>query len=237
MFQKVALLFYNFYIRRSNIGRIKMDYMELMRGYAITGVRDWREAPASTKQNAVECLAPMYLADREQHIDDVLRQKKSSLSPKFIPMPRPSFGKSAKKKRFQWTFFSPVGLDDRSKDIISFELLILYKQKQCLAFRLEPGHPESKAHNYTHLQFNQELYKKRIQVEGIPSFISDSFPAFPLPGSDTISLFFAMIVAVHGYEGARKIMLRIFHQENDINKYGKYSRALDALLDLDRNGS
>ncbi len=226
MVRKVALLLRDFCIRRSNIGRIKMDYMELMRGYAITGVRDWKsKAPESIRKNALECLAHRYLAEEEQYIDNILRQEKSSPSPRFIPMPRPGFRRST-KKRFQWTFFAPVGLDD----IMSFELLILYEKRQCLAFRLEPGHPESRSHNYTHIQFNQDLYKKRIQVAGIPPFISDSFPAFPLPGSDAISLFFAMIVAVHGYQGTLNIIQRVFQAGSGSEKVSKYLIHLRNLL-------
>ena len=208
-----------------------------MHSYAIKGVRDWKEkASDSVKQNAIECLAHKYLETIDKYIDSVFLQKTSSFSPKFIPMPRPGFGKQ-ERKRIQWTFFAPIRLCNTSQNAFSFELLILYEKKQCLAFRLEPGHPRSRSHKYSHLQFNKKLYNKRVQVEGIPSFISDSFPAFPLPGSDTISLFFAMVVAVHGYEGTQIIMRQILRENNDTNKYDKYSRALDASLHLDRNGS
>ena len=237
MFQKVALLFRDFCIRRSNIGRNKMNYMEFMRGYAIRGLRDWNEkASDSIRQNAAGCLAHKYLESRDEYIESVFLQKTSSSLPRFIPMPQPGFGKQ-ERKRIQWTFFAPIRFDDTSQDTFRFELLILYEKKQCLAFRLEPGHRESKSHKYAHLQFNQKLYNKKVQVTGIPHFISDSFPAFPLPGSDTISLFFSMVVAVHGYEGTQIIMRRILEEDGNMRKFAKYSSALDASLHLDRNGS
>lgn len=211
-----------------------LDPMALISVYAHQGVRDWQNmADDDTQTDAGHCLGHKYLANVKEKISDALQQSMSSGAPKFIPMPQIG-NKGHRSKGFRWPFFALAKNKDGQK-VTHFELFILYKQKECLAFRLELGHPGSKSHKYSHLQFNQKLYNRRIQARGIPPFISVSFPAFPLPSSDTMSLFFAMIVAVHGYEETQKIMKRILY--HDINEYPKYSKALDASLHLDRNGS
>ena len=204
-------------------------------GYAVEGVRDWKNnADHSTRTDAEFCVGQKHLANVEMEIPDALQQSISSAIPKFIPMPQNEKG-DHRKKGFLWPFFALANSKHGSQEITRFELVILYKGKQCLAFRLEPGHPKS-PHDYTHLQFSRKPFRKKVPVHGIPSFVSDSYPAFPLPGSDTLSLFLSMVAAVHGHAGTLSMIERVFQAGSDPKQGSQYALHLEKLLRVDGNG-
>ena len=142
-----------------------LDPETLISGYAVEGVRDWeRNAKHTTRADAGHCLGQKHLANLEKEISGALQQSVSSGIPKFIPMPEIENG-GHRKNGFLWPFFALANSKQGSQEITRFELLILYEGKQCLAFRLEPGHPNVSSHNYTHLQFSRKPFRKKSQFK------------------------------------------------------------------------
>ena len=207
-----------------------LDHTELMQGYAIQGLQDWqRSADARRRDLVSRGLGQNHLAERENDILGALRQRRSTDRPKFIPMPQ-GRNRSHQDNGFHWPFFAAATWIRGEREVTAFDLLISYEDHNWLAFRFEPRNPNEKSHNYTHLQISKKPFNEKVSVKGIPKFISSSYPAFSLPGSDTLSLFFAMVVAVHGYSETRGIILRAFQAGGETEKARIYS--LDKLLDI-----
>ena len=208
------------------------ELTELMQGYAIQGLQDWQRSAGEERRDlASRGLGRNRLAERENDILGALRQRRSTNRPKFIPMPQ-GRNRSHQDNGCHWPFFAAATWMLGEQEITAFDLLISYKDDNWLAFRFEPGNPNEKSHNYTHLQLSKKPFNEKVSVKGIPKFISSSYPAFPLPGSDTLSLFFAMVVAVHGYSETRSIILRAFRAVGETEKASMYFMELDKLLDI-----
>ena len=114
----------------------------------------------------------------------------------------------------------------------SFELFALVGRDNSLAFRFEPADEESSTHNYPHMQFCARLLNRQLRPGGVPEWLPESYPAFPLPYSDPMRLFLAMLTSIHGREGGLDAILReIFQQAGKIAQWRKYASALDRMLD------
>ncbi len=194
------------------------DLVDLLRLYAVTGIADWRLAPAELKKRARECLGNS-LAENEAEATVTIYTPFNDANAsklKFIPMPKHPQGGSPER-----SFFLPVmRKSDTGQYLANFELFLLVAAKNCLAFRFEASHPES-VHNYGHLQLSKILLKKTIQVPQLLEWLPVVYPAFPLSTSDPLRMFLAMTTAVHGYSTG---MLDVFR-----DMFQKASRARDSI--------
>lgn len=198
-----------------------LDPWDLMELYARRGVADWKTADSRLRKRAGECLAATQIAAREEDAIDTIKtfytgKNVNDLS--FIPMPKPG------KNPIERCFFLPIR--ERKPDgteTLALELLVLVARKDCLAFRFEPAHHATSRHGYGHLQMNRKMVKGSIPIVGIPSWLPDSYPAFPISTSDPLKTFLAMATAVHGYAsgGLPDLIVDIFQ---------KASRASDSAI-------
>jgi hypothetical protein len=61
---------------------------------------------------------------------------------------------------------------------------------------------------------NQRMLKKTINLVGVPQWIPDKYPAFPISTSNPLRMFLAMGTAVHGYadRGFADLLVDIFQK-------------------------
>jgi hypothetical protein len=192
-----------------------LNLWDLMELYARRGVADWTRAPFGLQRRARECLMATQIATRDADALNTIRtiyDGTNSNALSFIPMPMPN----PKKQPIERCFFLPIREKKGGVETFALELLVLVKEKKCLAFRFEPADRPSSRHGYGHLQMNQKMLKKTIPVEGVPEWMPDKYPAFPMSTSDPLKMFLAMATAVHGYadRGFADLIVDIFQQSS-----------------------
>ena len=171
--------------------------IDLMKLYSRRGLADWKKTPHPLRKRARKHLTYAGIAEDQAQatiaINTIWNQNNTSRI-KFIPMPKRS------KNAFERCFFLPIReITANGCQSMGFELFVLVDESNCLAFRYEAAHPGS-IHDYGHVQLTKRV-KKRTAPTEIPSWIPDSYPAFPIGTSDPLNVFLAMAVSVHGYSG------------------------------------
>lgn len=176
-----------------------------MRLYARRGVADWNAAPQELRGRALRCLGAA-IAENETEANVAIYTKYDPTrigQMRFIPMPKHP------KKGIERCFFLPLReVQSGGKETVAFELFVLVARMDCLAFRLEPAHKPPSVHNYGHVQLSRKMLRRTIEVKGIPEWLPDSYPAFPILTSEPLRAFLCMVTAVHGYEDGCTAVLR-----------------------------
>lgn len=200
-----------------------LDLVELMKLYARRGIADWNAAPALAKQKASFVLANK-IADNEW---EAIRTIEANVTEggdercMFIPMP------NINHSGVQHCFFLPIRMPEQGK--AAFDLFLFVDGKNCLGFRFEPADPPDSTHDYGHVQMNRSMFRKTIAVKGIPQWLPDSYPAFPIRSSEPLQMFLSMATSVHGYgKGMMQVVQEIF--QNRPNDQAKYLEALKGAL-------
>ena len=197
---------------------------DLMLQYALRGLYDWQQNTTDKVQSrARECLS-----NRIPSTDGELHYEFSKQAPeKFFPMP-----KSGYRPEIEHGFFLPRSNGYGVDGGWSFILFILLQKDNSLAFRFEPAQPTGCRHDYAHIQFCRKIGNNDLTPIGIPDWIPERDPAFPLPSSDPVKLFLLMATAVHGRSGGvKKVIVDIFQNASEPNKSNKYIDLLRKTLD------
>ena len=186
---------------------------ELLTEYALRGVRDWRDLSRDLQDTA-----RTFLQNRIVETEGDCRYRVSlDEQEHFFPMPR-----GTRARQPSCCFF-------RVRMEASFELFVLVGCENSLAFRFEPADEESSAHNYPHMQFCVNF--QNLRPGGVPEWLPQSYPAFPLPHSDPTKLFLAMLTSIHGRSGGVDEILReMFLQANKPTQWRKCSVVLNEML-------
>jgi hypothetical protein len=161
-----------------------------MKAYALRGVKDWNsKVPEATRKRARRLLGPSNIADKEWEVMNTIEAIRGGQRRQlFIPMPK------VFHTGIEVCFFLPLReADDRA----AFDLLLLCETDNCLGFRFEPA--QLGTHDYGHVQMNRKMMRESVEVSGLPGWVPESYPAFPLRTSDPLEMFLSMATAVHGY--------------------------------------
>lgn len=206
-----------------------LDVWDLMELYARRGVDDWTKADATLRRRAGDCFLATQIATRHQEAIDTINAVFDGTNAhklSFIPMPKPG------KHPIERCFFLPVRENIAGRERVSFELALLVSSRNCLAFRLEPADRPTWRHGYGHLQMNQKMLKKMINLVGVPPWIPDSYPAFPISTSNPLRMFLAMGTAVHGYanRGFADLLVDIFQKAGRTSDSTAYLAELALFL-------
>ena len=206
----------------------KLDTLMLL--YARRGIDDWKKAKPIMRRNAAQCLG-MNIADNETEAAVTIN---TAYSPGFdshtkglwfIPMPKMN------KRGIERCFFLPIRRWVSDGWNLSFDLFILVSNKNCLAFRFEPAHAYNSRHNYPHVQPSRRLLLKSIQPNGVPEWLPESYPAFPIPAKNPLGIFLSMVVSVHGFHGGLDDLLPdVLKQANRSNEICSYMQELQDIL-------
>ena len=197
---------------------------DLILQYALRGFGDWKTStPEEVQRRARACLKNKIFEN-----DGELRYGISTLAEsKFVPMPKYGY-----RTNIEQCFFLPKKSKTAGAEIWMFVLYILISGSTGLAFRFEPAGDDGSRHNYAHMQFCRQVMGDDSDPIGIPSWLPERDPAFPLPSSDPLMLFLAMLISVHGRKGGiEQIITAIFQEANQAHRTKKYFDALKGMLD------
>lgn len=198
-----------------------LDLPKLMKAYARRGIADWNNSQDASKRIAYFALANK-IAQKEweanRTIDSNLRGGADERC-MFIPMPR------VNHSGIMHSFFLPI----HEAGKMAFDLLLVVDSEQSLGFRFEPADPPEWSHGYGHVQFNRSMFRKTMDVTGIPQWLPNHYPAFPIRSSEPLPMFLSMATSVHGYEtGMKQILPELFPNEPSTAK--QYLTALEAAV-------
>lgn len=205
-----------------------LDLVDLMGLYAKRGIADWDHAHHELRKRAKECLGAAGIAQNVSEATvtiNTIYNTKNGDRLKFIPMPKHN------QAGIDRCFFIPVRqMEAGGQEIAHFELFLLVAQKDCLAFRFECAHASPSTHDYGHVQMSRKMLRKTIEVTGTPSWLPDSYPAFPIATSDPVRMFLAMATAVHGYSGGlTDVLQNIFQTASRAGDSVEYLSALKEM--------
>jgi len=164
---------------------------ELLLAYARLGLDHWSKESDRVKKKArhigVDIATKIGAATRA--VTQPFQPSTDGGEPmRLIPMPR-------KQRRVFAAFFAPLG----GRDGLSFDLVVLSQQGRPFAFRFEPGSKRGGTHGYDHVQINESLGHRTVELEGVVTPLPTRYPAFPIPGESPVTRFLAMAVSMHGF--------------------------------------
>ena len=167
---------------------------ELVLAYALLGVGWWNRKDRTTRE-AAKAVLEIDIADDEYTARDVVMSPFRAETGKplvLIPMPLP-------EKR-GLAFFAPVGVR-QGHGTVAFDLaLVVDKGRHALGFRFEPADAgEDQSHGYEHVQLSVAMGHRTARLSKTPSWLPDSYPAFPIPTKNMRDRFLAMALAMHGF--------------------------------------
>jgi hypothetical protein len=209
-----------------------LDFEDLMRLYARQGIADWRDiksTPHELQTRARDCLGWGIAQDETQAFVTIGTTYDGTNSDRlrFIPMPkRPS------RPGIDRCFFLPIRTREHNyEEAVRFELFLLVTGRNCLAFRIEPPHRLSSAHSYVHAQLSRTMLGTSHEVKGIPDWLPDKYPAFPILASKPLSVFLCMATAVHGYDtGLVPVLQDVFQKASRASEVASYVDLLKKML-------
>ena len=195
---------------------------ELIKEYALYGFKQWKNADLDLHSRARICLQNMVVSSQSEFDYEIYKPSHE----KLFPMPTGSY-----QKDLNYCFF-------RTENWESFQLCILLSEASSLAFRFEPADQPNSSHNYAHVQFCRKLKSRKlknteIRPREIPTWLPESYPAFPLPSSNSLELFLAMVTAVHGRakgKGIEEIFRSIFQDASQTGRCRKILKHLDQMF-------
>jgi hypothetical protein len=196
------------------------DLKALMKLYARRGIADWNRVKGPSKQMAFFATKNR-IAEKEPEANRIINAYLKGGADErtmFIPMP------TVNHTGIFHCFFLPFAEDGRMK----FDLLLVVGPGHTLGFRFEPADQPDRAHGYGHVQMNRSMLGGTLEVKGIPQWVPDSYPAFPIRSSEPLPMFLSMATSVHGYETGMKEILR--QLSPNASTAEKYLSALEAAV-------
>ena len=202
-----------------------MTVFDLMEAYAVWGYQDWNENTSEqVRRRAMTCLNQK-IVESDWQVRAQVRKRHDSKKKKFMPVPK------YRHDGIDRCFFMPRSVGNDHEPKLAFDLFLLVNQAKNLAFRLEPADQPRRSHNYAHVQFCRRMMGGDFDPVGVPSWIPDSYPAFPLPSSEPVQLFLAMLTAVHGRSGGvERVLQDIFQRQSQPTNAAKCVELLGKML-------
>lgn len=203
-----------------------LDPIPLIKGYAQIGFEHWKHnCSATDKLQAQTCLKNNIIENKSQIDLHPMRP----LPEEFIPMPDHGH------RNIRTCFFRLLEISEGDRTQLSFNLFMVMNGDKNMGLRFEPADSAASPHDYAHVQFCRR-FRGGVKPTGIPTWLPQSYPAFPLPSSESLQLFLAMLTSVHGRgssntRGVRKIIIEIFQKAGLANKASDYIDVLNKMLD------
>ncbi|MDE2921797.1 MAG: hypothetical protein OYL92_17030 [Acidobacteriota bacterium] len=195
---------------------------ELMLLYSRRGLDEWNGAKSDLRRKALECLSAAGIVETEDEAEEMIEG--SSCRRMFIPMPEGGRG-------FERSFFLPSIVGDRLKALTLF-LLVNRARRDSIAFRFECAERSGTRHGYTHVQLTRDLRiaGRPDRLQGVPEWLPESYPAFPVPARDSLELFLAMATAVHGFPDGIDSLIVDLHRGGRMDRARGYQERLRTML-------
>ena len=164
----------------------ELEYLLIQ--YAQVGLREWLKEKGDLRRRATQWLGNSRIAESDWDVSQTVRTRfngENHQSLKFLPMPcRPQHSP-------QRSFFLPIREEIDGGETVSFDLFLIIDEENALAFRFEPADEPPSTHQFSHVQMCRSLIRKKIAPHGIPKWVPNSYPAFPLrkTTSDPLHMF------------------------------------------------
>ena len=176
---------------------------ELLLEYARLGLDHWSKESERVKRRArriqVDIATKIGVATRA--VTNPFEPFAATGEPmRLIPMP-------CRQNHVFAAFFAPW-LGRGGRDRMSFDLVVLSAQGAPFAFRFEPGSQYARtAHGYDHVQMNESLGQRQVELDGAVSPLPTRYPALPIPSECPLTRFLAMAVSMHGFPDGVDVVL------------------------------
>lgn len=200
------------------------DLLALLKPYARAGIREWRNARDELKRLASSAFGKC-VASNPYEADFAVQDAGTKRTRRLIPMPM-----KPRNPGYSRAFFSPFAEEVDGEVIVKFDVAFLGQESnQVLALRFEPAH-QTGTHSYNHAQLCRKILDGFLEVDG-GGWLPTSYPAPPLPCSDSVGLFLCVATAVHGYHGGiRKVIMEIHQYEGRVPDAKAYLDRLEKML-------
>lgn len=204
--------------------------LELLQLYVRRGVIEWCEDHTAGERRDTARTVGLPIVESEHEALTALYQNNSDKGIDFIPMPR------LDAPKIEWAFFAPRWETRTSVDGWVFDLFLLLDQDRHLGFRLEPadGYVGGR-HEFSHVQLSWRFGHKLVEPAQPLKWLPDSYPAFPLPGTESVDRFLMLLVALHGFPGGVGELLREIDPGRPI-RARNLTKRVNGLLGGGRNG-
>ena len=175
---------------------------QLMRRYALKGVREWQESDKSGRPESTGQLLGGQITGSEYLATQAVGTRRLLGGTKdLIPVPALSV------KNIEWVFFKPSQATEDSE--LMFDLVFWLPGRKHVGFRLEPAHGHKGGrHEYSHLQLSSRFGGRQMVPEVPLDWLPKSSPAFPIPGTCSLDRFLMLVVALHGFPACTRTVLR-----------------------------
>ena len=198
----------------------------LLLRYAERGVTEWMSAPSEVKASARNCLGRAVVdnLNRVHHVVHAAFYASPGADVHVLPMPR--------IQKLGWGFFLPIREGDTGQKH-SFHVCLLVDAENSLGLRFEPAHEVSTSHGYSHVQFSRDLIQGALHINGVPDWLPDSYPAIPIRARNTLEMFLAVGVSLHGFggkQGMLKLLQSLFQTASQASLVASYVTTLRGLL-------
>ena len=195
---------------------------ELLRRYAVRGVKDWNDTDNMVRQGVTSCLSTSDIVENEHLVCreiEKYRRPNRDMARSVFPMPDTCRKwKKNRSDRPRVSLFVPR-YPNGTQSHMAFDLVSFMDRHNCLVFRFEPADESPSGHGYPHVQLSRSLSRSTVPVDCMPR-VPDSYPAFPVPARDSTEMFLSMAVAVHGFEGGMKQLIgEMFQRHSDVRRY------------------
>jgi hypothetical protein len=170
---------------------------QLLFRYAELGLQQWIDEDNDDLKRRADTVLDGRIVDSLSGIRDTIADIYAFRlcdEPLLIPTPKPK-----DRDQVEQGFFLPLYESrDNQGPTLSFDLFLIVKGRNCLAYRWEPADNPDGTHGYGHVQMCTALVKGNLSISGVPEWIPDSYPAIPLLTSDPLGIFLAMTTSLHG---------------------------------------
>ena len=179
------------------------ELLRLMQRYASKGVSDWRAYRRDRQRQETASYLGTSIAGSDQEAQAELKKGASGKGVGFIPMPQ------SEAAGIEWGFFAARRETQDAKDGWVFDLFLLLPEERHIGFRFEPADRYSDArHGFSHVQLSWRFVHRAVEPKLPLKWLPDSYPAFPIPGRESLDRFLMLVVAMHGYPGGTGDLLR-----------------------------
>lgn len=178
----------------------RTDVEELMRRYALAGVKDWQQSRSEREQRIVERELGAKILVSEHDVGWAVGRERKRQEACLVP------ARGLTTNDVNWAFFVPRREVKNAEWM--FDLIFWLPEGKHICFRLEPADREDGArHGYSHVQLSWRFNGKQSTPRSPLKWLPDSYPAFPIPGKCSLDRFLMLVVALHGFPACTRTVL------------------------------
>ena len=178
----------------------RTEVEELMRRYALAGVKDWQQSDKRMARESIERQLGAKIAASDHDATRAVDQQRGGRNRYLVPARRLT------ADNVEWAFFKP-----RRETVDAewmFDVVFWLPNCKHICFRLEPAARNGEArHGYDHVQLSWRFNGKQSVPQEPLKWLPDSYPAFPMPGKCSLDRFLMLVAALHGFPACTRTVL------------------------------